>query len=380
MDALTSANTTFSLDLFKKLSEYNPTGNIFFSPLSISAALAMISMGAKGKTAEQVSKVLHFDAVKDVHSNFQTLNAQINKKAGSSYTLNLANRLFGEKTFDFLSGFLSSLQSLYQAKLGTVDFLTAHEAARKEINAWVSEQTKGKIPEVLSQGTVSTTTKLVLVNALYFKGDWAEKFNSEQTTEVPFRLSKNEQKTVKMMYQKKKFPFNYVPEINCRIVELPYVDDELSMIIILPDSIDDDTTGLQKLERELTVEKFQEWTQPEHMSRIDVHVHLPKFKLEDEYKLKPVLSTLGMVDIFNAGSADLSGMSGSQNLFLSEVVHKTFVEVNEEGTEAAAATASMIEMMCLRPEEEFKADHPFLFFIRHNITRNILFAGRYSSP
>ncbi|XP_040209558.1 leukocyte elastase inhibitor-like [Rana temporaria] len=380
MDALTSANTTFSLDLFRKLSECNPTGNIFFSPLSISAALAMISIGAKGKTAEQVLKVLHFDAVKDVHSNFQTLNAQINKKSGSSYTLNLANRLFGEKTFDFLPGFLSSLQNLYEAKLGTVDFLTAYEAARKEINAWVSEQTKGKIPELLTEGSVDATTKLVLVNALYFKGDWAEKFNVEQTTEAPFRLSKNEQKTVKMMYQKKKLPFNYVPEINSRILELSYMNNELSMIIMLPDSIDDDTTGLQKLERELTVEKFQEWTQPEHMNHIDVHVHLPKFKLDDSYKLKPILSTLGMVDIFNAGSADLSGMSGSPNLFLSEVVHKTFVEVNEEGTEAAAATAGMIMLMCLLPEEEFKADHPFLFFIRHNITRNILFAGRYSSP
>ncbi|XP_018412425.1 PREDICTED: leukocyte elastase inhibitor [Nanorana parkeri] len=379
MDALTNACTNFSLDLFRKLCESNSTGNIFYSPISITTALAMIYMGTKGKTAEQVSKVLHVDNIKDVHSNFQTLNAQINKKAGSSYTLNLANRLFGEKTFDFSSEFLSSLQRLYQAKLGTVDFLTAYEAARKEINAWVSEQTMGKIPEVLSEGSVDPTTILVLVNAIYFKGDWAEKFNVQQTADAPFRLSKNEQKTVKMMYQMKKFPFNYVPEINCRILELPYVDHELSMIIILPDSIEDDTTGLQKLERELTVEKFKEWTQPENMHPIDVHVHLPKFKLEDSYKLKPVLSALGMVDIFNAGCADLSGMSGSKNLFLSEVVHKTFVEVNEEGTEAAAATAG-IAMMCMLREEDFNADHPFLFFIRHNITGNILFTGRYSSP
>ncbi|KAM5158248.1 uncharacterized protein ACMZJ9_009517 [Mantella aurantiaca] len=380
MDALTFACTSFSLDLFRKLSESNRTGNIFYSPLSISSAMGMISIGTKGKTAEQVSKVLHFDAVKDVHSEFKTLNAQINKKESSSYTLNLANRLFGEKTFNFSSGFLSSLQSLYQAKLGTVDFLTASEAARKEINTWVSEQTKGKIPEVLSAGSVNATTRLVLVNALYFKGDWAEKFNVQQTTDAPFKLSKNEQKTVKIMYQKKKFPFNYVPEINCRILELPYVKKELSMIIILPDSIDDDTTGLQKVEMELTVEKFQEWTHPDHMHPIYVHVHLPKFKLEDSYMLKPVLSDLGMVDIFDAGRADLSGMSGSKNLFLSEVVHKTFVEVNEEGSEAAAATAGIAMVMSMPIEENFKADHPFLFFIRDNRTGITLFAGRYSSP
>ncbi|XP_072267901.1 leukocyte elastase inhibitor-like [Pyxicephalus adspersus] len=379
MDALTSANTQFSFDLFRKLSESNSTGNIFFSPISISAALAMTFLGAQEKSAEQISKALHFDGVNDVHSNFQTLNAQINKKAGSAYTLNLANRLFGEKTFDFSSDFLSSLQSLYQAKLGTVDFLTAYEAARQEINAWVSEQTRGKIPEVLSQGSVNSTTKLVLVNALYFKGDWAEKFNAEQTTEAPFMLNKNEQKTVKMMYQKKKFPFNYVPEINCRILQLPYVEKELSMIILLPDCIEDDTNGLQKLEKELTFEKFQEWTHPDNMYPIDVNVHLPKFKLEDSYKLKSVLSSLGMVDVFDASRADLSGMSGSKNLYLSEVVHKTFVEINEEGTEAAAVTAG-IAMMCMLREEEFNANHPFLFFILHNETKSIMFAGRYSSP
>ncbi|XP_075684594.1 leukocyte elastase inhibitor [Rhinoderma darwinii] len=379
MEELSSACTNFSLDLFKKLCQNNPNGNIFYSPLSISAALAMIFLGTKGKTAEQVSKALHFDIVQDVHSNFQTLNAQINKKSSSSYTLNLANRLYGEQTFSFLPEFLSSIQSLYQAKLGTVDFISAFESARKEINKWVSEQTKGKIPEVLSEGSVDGTTQLVLVNAIYFKGDWAEKFNPEHTTEAPFRLNKKEQKLVKMMYQMKKLPFNYIPELSCRVLELPYVGNELSMIILLPDNIEDETTGLQKLEKGISLEKLQEWTRPEHMYPIDVRVHLPKFKLEESYKLKSTLSALGMVDIFDTSRADLSGISGSQNLFLSEVIHKSFVEVNEEGTEAAAATAG-IAMMCLSREEEFNADHPFLFFIRHSETKNILFFGKYSSP
>ncbi|KAM3929060.1 leukocyte elastase inhibitor-like [Leptodactylus fuscus] len=378
MEALSSACTNFSIDLFKKLCQNNPNGNIFYSPLSISAALAMIYLGTKGKTAEQVSKVLHFDNVQDIHSNFQTLNAQINKKS-SFHTLNLANRLFGEQTFSFLPEFLASIQTLYQANLGTVDFISAYEAARKEINTWVSEQTKGKIPEILSQGSVNGATKLVLVNAIYFKGDWAEKFNPEHTTEVPFRLNKNEQKPVKMMYQMKHLPFNYIPELSCRILELPYKGNELSMIILLPDNIEDETTGLQKLENEISLEKLQEWTRPDHMYPIDVRVHLPKFKLEESYNLKSRLSALGMVDLFNPAEADLSGISGSPNLFLSEVIHKSFVEVNEEGTEAAAATAG-IALMCLSREEEFNADHPFLFFIRHNETKNILFFGKYCSP
>ncbi|KAM4704598.1 leukocyte elastase inhibitor-like [Rhinophrynus dorsalis] len=379
MDSLSSACTAFALDLYRKFSENNPDGNIFFSPVSIAAALAMILLGARGQTAEQISKTMHLDAVEDIHTHFQSLNAEINNKGASTYALNLANRLFGEKTFSFLPEFLASIRKLYSADLGTVNFISAVEDARKEINTWVSEQTKGKIPELLTEGSVDGTTKLVLINAIYFKGDWAKKFEVEQTREKPFRLNKNEQKSVKMMYQKKKFPFSYIPEISCRILELPYVGQELSMIIMLPDNIDDDTTGLQQLEKELTLEKLKEWTQPANMRPIDVHVHLPKFKLEDSYMLKSHLSAMGMVDSFDAGRADLSGMSGSGNLFLSEVVHKSFVEVTEEGTEAAAATAG-IAMFCMLMEEEFNADHPFLFFIRHNVTENILFFGRYSCP
>ncbi|KAG8442446.1 hypothetical protein GDO86_011290 [Hymenochirus boettgeri] len=300
----------------------------------------------------------------------------MNNKGSSAYAMNLANRLFGED-LHFLQDFLSSVQKQYSADLGIVDFVSALEDARNEINTWVAKQTKGKIPEVLSEGSIDCTTKLVLINAIYFKGDWANKFNTEQTMEMPFQLNKNEQMPVKMMYQKEKFPFNYIPEINCRILELPYVEQELSMIIILPESIDDNTTGLQQLENELSLEKLHEWT--DNMMPTDVHVHLPKFKIEDSYKLKSHLAGMGMLDIFDAGRADLSGMSGSNNLFLSEVIHKSFVEVNEEGTEAAAASAG-IAMMCLLREEEFNADHPFLFFIRHNATKNILFYGRYSSP
>ncbi|XP_067418686.1 leukocyte elastase inhibitor-like isoform X1 [Emydura macquarii macquarii] len=378
MEELSNANTHFALDLFRKLNETNPTGNIFFSPVSISAALAMVLLGAKGNTETQLLKTLHFDVVEELHSRFHTLTADINR-SGASYLLKLASRLYGEKTYSFLAEFLTKTQKLYGADLATIDFLHASDEARKQINQWVGEQTEDKIPNLLSEGSLNNMTKLVLVNAIYFKGNWAEKFKEADTTGKPFRLNKNETKTVQMMYQKEKLPFGYISEQKCRVLELPYDGKELSMILLLPDDINDDSTGLQQLEKQLTLEKLQEWTQPRNMRPIDVHVHLPKFKLEDSYDLKSDLSGLGLLDIFDSGKADLSGMSGARDLFLSKIAHKSFIEVNEEGTEAAAATAGIV-MLCMIMEEDFNADHPFLFFIRHNPTQSILFFGRYASP
>ncbi|XP_051466213.1 uncharacterized protein LOC127380775 [Apus apus] len=378
MENLCNANSRFALDLLGRFSEANPAGNVFFSPVSVSAALAMVLLGAKGDTEAQVLKTLHFDEVEDTHSRFQALTTDINR-SNAPYLLRLANRLFAEKSYSFLPDFLTNTQKLYGADLATVDFLQACDEARKEINQWVEEKTEGKIPNLLSEGSVDSMTRLVLVNAIYFKGNWAEKFQEANTTDMPFRLNKNERKTVKMMYQKKKFPFGYFPDEKLRVLELPYDGKELSMIILLPDDIEDDSTGLQKLEKQLTLEKLQEWTRPENLYSTDVHVHLPKFKLEESYDLKSDLAAMGLLDVFDSGKADLSGMSGARDLFLSKVVHKAFVEVNEEGTEAAAATAG-IAMLCMVIEEHFKADHPFLFFIRHNPTGSILFLGRYASP
>ncbi|XP_008938102.1 PREDICTED: leukocyte elastase inhibitor [Merops nubicus] len=378
MENLYNANSRFALDLLRRFSETNPTGNIFFSPLSVSAALAMVLLGARGNTEAQVLKTLHFDEVEDTHSSFQTLTMDLNR-SNAPYLLRLASRLFGEKSYSFLPDFLTNTQKLYGADLATVDFLQACDEARKEINQWVEEKTEGKIRNLLSEGSVDNMTRLVLVNAIYFKGNWAEKFKEADTTDMPFRLNKNETKTVKMMYQKKKFRFGCIPEVKIRVLEMPYDGRELSMIILLPDDIEDDSTGLQKLEKQLTLEKLHEWTCPEHLYPTEVHVRLPKFKLEESYDLKSDLAAMGMLDVFDSGKADLSGMSGARDIFLSKIVHKAFVEVNEEGTEAAAATAG-IAMLCMLIEEEFNADHPFLFFIRHNPTQSILFFGRYASP
>ncbi|XP_043831564.1 leukocyte elastase inhibitor-like [Dromiciops gliroides] len=379
MEQLSVANTRFAVELFKELVETQPKENIFISPFSISTALAMVLVGARGNTAAQLSKTFHFDEVDEIHSRFQSLNTSINK-SGTSYILKLANRLFGENTYNFLSEFLNSTQKLYGAELATVDFRHASEDARQKINQWVKEQTEGKIPELLASGIVDSLTKLVLVNAIYFKGNWEEKFDEAHTTDAPFRLNKREKKSVKMMYQKKKLRYGYIEALKCRVLELPYKDRDLSMIILLPNDIEDDSTGLQEIEKQLTMEKLTEWTHHDNMDTINVRVRLPKFKMENTYYLESYLVQMGLCDLFNSGKADLSGMSGNRDLFISKIIHKSFVEVNEEGTEAAAATAIITKTAMLRPEEEFTADHPFLFFIRHNLSGNILFFGRFTSP
>ncbi|XP_061094890.1 leukocyte elastase inhibitor-like [Conger conger] len=378
MDNLSSANTTFALDLFRTLAGTSASGNVFFSPLSISSALAMVYLGAKGNTADQMAKVLCFNKAANVHLDFLTLSSDINKPA-SSYLLKLANRIYGEQTFNFLTEFLESTQKFYSADLVPLDFIGAVEESRKQINQWVEEQTESKIKDLLKPGTVSAMTRLALVNAIYFKGSWMHKFDEKQTQEMPFKISQNESKPVQMMFQMKKFPYNYIPEYNLQVLELPYQGMELSMFILLPEE-SPDGSALRKLEEVLTLEKIDSWTNRSTMeTSAEVRVHLPRFKLEEDYELNAPLGRLGMRDVFDGARADLTGMNGEGGLFLSAVVHKAFVEVNEEGTEAAAATAGMVSF-CMLLEENFTADHPFLFFIRHNQSHSILFLGRFASP
>ncbi|XP_039598816.1 leukocyte elastase inhibitor-like, partial [Polypterus senegalus] len=190
----------------------------------------------------------------------------------------------------------------------------------------------------------------------------------------------NETRPIKMMYQKSKFNITYISEVKCRILELPYVGNELSMLIMLPNNIEDNSTGLEKLEKSLTWEKLQEWTNPDMMDKEETEVSIPKFKLEETYDLKKTLMSMGIADAFDLTRSDFSGMSSNKNLFLSKAVHKSYIEVNEEGTEAAAATAMVISNRCAFFSVPFTADHPFLFFIRHNKTRSILFYGRFCTP
>uniref|UniRef100_A0A668AQB4 Leukocyte elastase inhibitor n=1 Tax=Myripristis murdjan TaxID=586833 RepID=A0A668AQB4_9TELE len=371
------ANTAFCLALFKQLDEDKKSSNVFYSPLSISSALAMVMLGARANTATQMSECLK--AQDDVHVKFSKLMKELNK-AGAPYSLSLANRLYGDQSYQFVEGFLADTKKHYDAELESVDFKTSAETARININNWVEKQTQDKIKDLLAPGVVDSMTRLVLVNAIYFKGNWDRKFDADLTKDAQFKLNKNENKPVKMMYQKAKFPLTYIPEVNCQILELPYKGKDLSMLIFLPNEMEDDTTGLEKLEKELTYEKFVEWTQPDMMDTMEVQVGLPRFKMEESYDLKDILTRMGMGDAFDVGMSDFSGMSPANDLVLSQVVHKAFVEVNEEGTEAAAATAAIMMMRCARMPDQFIADHPFLFFIRHKPSMSVLFAGRFCSP
>ncbi|XP_067303930.1 uncharacterized protein [Pseudorasbora parva] len=314
-----------------------------------------------------------------IHSSYKKFMSELNKP-GVPYALSIANRLYGEQSYQFVEKFLDDAKIYYEAGLEKVDFKNKSEAVRVNINKWVEKKTQEKIKDLLPQGAIDAMTRLVLVNAIYFKGNWEKKFPKEATRDEQFKLNKNQTKPVKMMHQKAKFTLNYIPEMNSQVLELPYVGKNLSMLIILPNEIEDDTTGLQKLEKALTYEKLKEWTEPEIEVEHELEVSLPRFKMEEKYDMKTLLISMGMEDVFMEGKVNLSGMTSTKDLVVSKVIHKAFVELNEEGTEAAAATGVVFPSRCYIPPQEFIADHPFLFFIRHNPTKSILFYGRFCSP
>ncbi|NXE79803.1 SPB10 protein, partial [Cochlearius cochlearius] len=408
MELVSTSIGKLSVDLFNKLNETNKGKNIFFSPWSISSALALVYLGAKGNTATEMAEVLHFiqaagaegsssvarpsrgrpkrrkmdpehKQAEDIHSGFKELLTVVNKPK-STYSLRTANRIYVEKTFPLLPIYIQLSKNYYKAEPHKVNFKTAPEQSRKEVNTWVEKQTEGKIKNLLSSADVGNTTKLILVNAIYFKAEWEVKFQAENTDVQPFRLSKNKTKPVKMMCMRDTFPVLIMETMNFKMIELPYVNHELSMFILLPDDIKDSTTGLEQLERELTYEKLSEWTDSKKMTKTLVDLYLPKFKMEERYDLSEKLHSMGMHSAFSS-NADFSGMAANGGVFISRILHKSFVAVDERGTEAAAATAIVGETsLPLEQVLKFKVDHPFHFFIRHNKSKSILFFGRYCSP
>nr|XP_023679192.1 leukocyte elastase inhibitor-like [Paramormyrops kingsleyae] len=380
MENVNSGNAQFALNFFREVCGTNTSGNIFFAPLSITAAFAMVYLGAKGNTAAQMAKALSFNMTPDLHSDLQKFISDIDKP-DAPYQLTLANRLYGEKTFSFLQEFLDATWKFYQAELEPMDFIGAAEESRCQINQWVEAQTNGKIMDILNPLAVDSTATLVIVNALYFKGEWLHMFDRFKTREMPFKINERETKPVQMMYLQKVLPFKYIEEYDLQIVEMPYKGDELSMFILLPEEPQNGSNPLQKLEKELTLEKINEWTDEKNMeSGGYIDLYLPKFKLEDSYDLKEALTHLGMTDAFDEKLADLTAINREGGLFISAAVHKSFIDMNEEGTEAAAATGIFIMSKRLIHGKYFMADHPFLFFIRHNSSKTILFFGRFSSP
>ncbi|KAJ7338473.1 hypothetical protein JRQ81_012353 [Phrynocephalus forsythii] len=379
MDSLAVASGNFTLELFKKLNQSSQGKNIFFSPWSISSALALVYLGARKNTATQIAEEPDPSRDEIVHMAFQELIFEINQPR-TTYLLKTANRIYGEETFNFIREYLQLAKKYYHVEPKSVDFLRDAEQARNQINSWVEEQTDNRIKNLLPKGAIDSRTVLVLVNAVYFKGKWEKTFEKENTTEKSFRLSKIQTKPVQMMFLSDTFPAFYVETLRVYILELPYVNNDLSLFILLPEDITDESTGLELLEKELTYERLSIWTSPEMMEKTKVEVYLPRIKLEESYDLKTTLSSMGIKDAFNQSQANFSGMSAKNDLVLSEVFHKSFLEINEEGTEAAAATAAVISKRSAEPALKIAADHPFLFFIRHNKTKNILFFGRFCAP
>ncbi|XDB64041.1 hypothetical protein AB1E18_017358 [Capra hircus] len=397
MGSLAKSINQFALEFSKKLAESAEGKNIFFSPWGISASLAMVYLGTKGTTAAQMAQVLQVSRDQDsefcpdsekkrkmefnvgkpeeIHSYFQTLISEINSSSHACI-LKTANRIYGERTYPFHKKYLEDVKTYFGAEPQSVNFMGASDHIRKEINSWVEKQTEGKILNLLPDDAVGPTTRMVLVNALYFKGVWEHQFLVQNTTEKSFKINKTTSKPVQMMSMKEKLQVFYIESPQAIGLQLFYESRDLSLLILLPEDID----GLDQLEKAITYERLSEWTSADAMELCNVQVNLPKFKLEETYDLKSTLISMGMSDAFNQSKADFSGMSSERDLFLSNVFHKSFLEINEQGTEAAAGTGSEVSVRMKLPSIEFNADHPFLFFIRHNKTNGILFYGRFCSP
>ena len=373
-EQVVAANNYFAMDLYGQIRSNSAEKNIFFSSFSVSSALAMVYAGAKGNTKSEMSEVLKFDSVNDnnVHIGFRKLFEAFNDPT-NSYTLSVANAFFGLEGYPFLQTYLNIVTQYYYALLKNLDFAGNPEASRIFINDWVADNTNQKITNLLSQGSIDGTTTAVLVNTIYFKGMWKIQFDVQHTTSGTFHLTTATHVTTNMMYLAgQKFNHAEVSSLSCRILELPYEGDEVSMYILLPNSIN----GLAALESQLTSAKLNNAISMMYSIKIDVSI--PKFKMTLKVQLKDILNAMGMTDLF--GNADLSGMDGTRNLFVSKVVHKAYISVNEEGTEAAAATAVVIGRSYGQARKLFRADHPFLFFIREKVTGSILFSGRVVIP
>ncbi|MGO9600723.1 MAG: serpin family protein [Isosphaeraceae bacterium] len=374
MSGLVEGNSRFALDLYQKLRDQ--PGNLFFSPNSISTALAMTYAGARGETAEQMARVLHFPVPQDqLPEAFAELLRELRPQAAKpGFQLDVANRLWGQQGYHFMADFLAITRNFYHAELAEVDFAGQPEAARARINLWVEQETHEKIKDLVPPKAIGPDTVLVLTNAIYFKGDWSHPFPKAATRDEPFHVSGEQTVHVPLMHRTDDLRFAAIDAL--QILELNYGKGELSALFLLPEAID----GLPALEARLNDDNFTRWISV--LARRKVEVFLPRFKLSSQFSLPEVLAAMGMTHAFDS-RADFSGISTQEKLFISDVLHKAYVDLNEEGTEAAAATAVvMSKMMAVLPKPPvvFRADHPFLFLIVDNRTRSILFLGRVVSP
>lgn len=376
VQVLVDNNNTFAFDLYRSLRSQG--GNLIYSPYSISLALAMTYAGARGQTESQMAQTLHFLPQDQLHSAFNSLDLQLAERGKAQsdeetpLQLNIANAVWAEQTYPFLQNFLDTVAMNYGAGIRLVDFVNQYEAARQDINTWVSDQTQGKIEDLIPEGVLDTDTRMALVNAIYFKADWLSPFNADSTYDAPFHLLDGSDVSVPTMNQDSFIP--YAKGDGWQAIELAYQSETAAMDIIVPDE-----GRFEEIESSLDQETVS--TILESMQPTSVQLAMPKFKFESQFGLADQLATLGMTDAFDPARADFSGMSEKKDLYVSAVIHKAFVAVDEKGTEAAAATAVIVGVTSAPMfDVTLTIDRPFLFIIRDLPTGQILFIGRVLNP
>jgi serpin B len=373
---IAEGNNKFAFRLFHELKNSSDK-NLFYSPFSISTALAMVYAGARTETAIQISQTMNFPQSEKFHSDYKHLLDSLNKGTENKIKLNIANGLWAQKDFKFLDLYFNIVKSNYYSELKNIDFTDAIETekARKEINSWVEQKTNDKIKDLLSQDDLNSLTRLVLVNAIYFYGEWANSFEKQATIPKEFSQVDGTQINVPFMNQQERF--NYYEDSKIKALEIPYQDNKASMVIFLPNT----NNGIAEFEKSFDYKYYQDIIGSFRTN--SVRLSLPKFQNTYKINLGITLSQMGMPLAFSPSGADFSGMTGKRDLCISEVIHQAFINVDEKGTEAAAATAVVIKMTAIRPSSDikvFNANHPFIFCIKDNVTGTILFMGKIMNP
>ena len=375
--ALVGGNNSFAMDLYQSLR--GSGGNLFYSPYSISLALAMTYGGARGDTEAQMAQALHFDLPQaELHPAFNQLDLDLAQQGEAEdkdiepMQLNVANAVWAQQDYAFLPEYLDLLALNYGAGIHQSDFITQAEPTRREINKWVSDQTNDRIQDIIGPGMLDALTRMVLVNAIYFKADWEDQFDANDTEKAPFYLLDGSDVQVDMMSNDVYAP--YVRGENYQAIELLYAGGTAAMDIIVPD--EGQFAAFEATLDWPTVEGILAGMQP-----VDVQLEMPKFTFSSQFALAEMLAELGMVNAFNPGMADFSGMDGTHDLYISSVIHQAFVAVDEQGTEAAAATVVFMFMSAMPVSEiQLTIDHPFFFLIRDTASGQVLFVGRVLNP
>ncbi len=362
---------SFTFDIYKSLAEQD--GNLFLSPYSISSALAMTYAGARGITEQEMASVLYL--YPDIHKNMGALVSELNSIPKDIAVVNTANAIWPAKQERLLPEFVQTVRGGYAAGISPLNYKGNPDKAAKVINSWVDKHTQGKIKNIIPRGVLTKNTPMVLTNAVYFKSDWAEQFEPQKTYAMPFWISSS-QSVPTMMMSRTGESIKYMKDDDLEAAELPYKNGRFSMVVLLPEK----GKALAEVEKKLSADALSKITSAMESKR--VKITMPKFKTEQSFELNKTLSKMGMPSAFNS-SADFSAITGSRNITISNIIHKTFVEVGEEGTEAAAATAVIMAKTSLEPQIpaiSFTADRPFISLIRDNKSKAVLFIGRYSTP